>query len=73
MQVCQQIKTSEFIKGVMIESNLCEGNQLITDTPLKKGVSVTDGCVGLVDSKLILEKLHEAQIVRQNYLSSQNI
>lgn len=46
--ISQIIKDSQTdIKGVMIESNLCAGNQNIPDDPsqLKYGVSVTDKCV----------------------------
>lgn len=65
--VAQQIKDGEnAIKGVMIESNLVEGSQNITDLPLRYGVSITDACVGLVDSEIILEKISNAQKNRAN-------
>ncbi|VVU94429.1 DAHP synthetase I family [seawater metagenome] len=44
------------IIGTMIESNINEGNQKITQN-LLYGVSVTDACVNLIDSDLILNLL----------------
>jgi 3-deoxy-7-phosphoheptulonate synthase len=55
--VCEQMKSNDDIIGVMIESNLVEGNQKITDEPLIYGKSVTDGCVNLVDSEKMLTML----------------
>ena len=46
------------IKGVMIESFINEGNQSINDTPLKYGISVTDGCIDLDTTYNMLEKLN---------------
>tara|TARA_Y100000389_G_scaffold104400_1_gene101262 strand:+ start:495 stop:1550 length:1056 start_codon:yes stop_codon:yes gene_type:complete len=53
------IKTCEYtekIFGVMIESNLVEGKQDITKggLRLKKGISVTDGCIGIQETERIL-------------------
>ena len=58
------IKTCEYtekIFGVMIESNLVEGKQDITKGKLnlKKGVSVTDGCVGIQETERILLNAHK--------------
>mgnify|MGYP005719821505 FL=1 len=47
------------IKGVMIESNLIEGNQKITEN-LKYGQSITDACMGWDDTLECLELLNEA-------------
>ena len=47
------------IKGVMIESNLIEGNQKITEN-LKYGQSITDACMGWNDTLECLELLNEA-------------
>ena len=56
--VCGQISDGELaIKGVMVESNLVEGNQDIANKPLQYGMSITDACVGLVDSEKIITKL----------------
>ena len=50
------------IKGVMLESNICEGKQnLIVDengkvAPLKKGISITDSCISFEETnKLVME------------------
>jgi 3-deoxy-7-phosphoheptulonate synthase len=57
----------ERIFGVMIESNLNEGRQdLLPGTPLKKGVSITDGCIGWDDTVRVLDMLAEG--VRQRRL-----
>ena len=49
------------IFGVMIESNLVEGKQDITKGKLnlKKGVSVTDGCVGIKETERMLLNAHK--------------
>ncbi|MFP4001878.1 MAG: 3-deoxy-7-phosphoheptulonate synthase [Thermoplasmata archaeon] len=47
--VVQQIKDgNESIIGLMLESNLKEGNQSLPEDPseLKRGVSITDACIG---------------------------
>ena len=50
------------IFGVMIESNLFEGNQKITENidDLKYGVSVTDACVGWDETEEMLNELYAA-------------
>ncbi|MCB1755927.1 MAG: 3-deoxy-7-phosphoheptulonate synthase [Gammaproteobacteria bacterium] len=64
--VCQDVCTQigggdERIKGVMIESNLVEGNQkLLTDRELVYGQSITDACVGWDDTETMLTMLAEA-------------
>lgn len=56
--VANQIATgNKIIKGVMIESNLHEGNQKLSDTPLKYGVSITDGCVNLQTTEELMQYL----------------
>jgi 3-deoxy-7-phosphoheptulonate synthase len=48
----------------MIESHLNAGRQDLTpDTPLKKGVSITDACIGWDDTVRVLDMLAEG--VRQ--------
>ncbi len=56
-----QLTRSPTYCGVMIESNLVEGNQRITqpDTMLY-GQSVTDACIGWEDSELCLRDLASA-------------
>ena len=60
----QLAEGSSDIAAVMIESNLEEGNQKLTDdlSALKYGQSVTDACVDWADTELILDEL--AQGVR---------
>ena len=59
IQVCDNISNqikngNKNIKGVMIESNLVEGNQKIDCKPLIYGKSVTDACVNLIDTEKML-------------------
>ncbi len=57
----------ERICGVMIESNLNAGRQdLLPGTPLAKGVSITDACIGWDDTVRVLDILAEG--VRQRRL-----
>jgi 3-deoxy-7-phosphoheptulonate synthase len=60
--IAQQISSgSEKIFGVMIESNLYEGNQPVGSLDmLKYGVSITDPCIGWDDTKSVLESLAQA-------------
>ena len=56
--------------GVMVESNLVEGNQGLkpgeTDvSTLQHGQSVTDACIGLADSEALLHELAEAVKARR--------
>ncbi|MCZ6458573.1 MAG: 3-deoxy-7-phosphoheptulonate synthase, partial [Gammaproteobacteria bacterium] len=60
--ICKQLSKGERrIFGVMIESNLVEGSQRITqpDTMLY-GQSVTDACIGWEDSERCLRDLASA-------------
>ena len=59
--VSHQMKNGCFaIKGVMIESNIVEGNQSIDNQPLTYGQSITDACVGLKDTETMLLQLYNA-------------
>jgi len=60
--VCEQLEAAEKrLFGVMIESNLCEGNQAIGDgTGLTYGQSITDACLGWEDSTRCLAMLAKA-------------
>jgi 3-deoxy-7-phosphoheptulonate synthase len=54
----QMIAGNEHIAGLMLESNLEEGSQPITNDPsaLKHGVSITDACIGWAQTEeLVLE------------------
>ncbi len=48
---------SRGILGVMIESNLVEGRQ---DEPVVFGQSITDGCIGIEETRELLETLESA-------------
>ena len=54
------------IVGVMIESHLEEGRQdLLPGRPLKRGVSITDACIGFAQTVPVLEALADAVRVRR--------
>ncbi|WP_444995128.1 3-deoxy-7-phosphoheptulonate synthase AroG [Aliikangiella sp. IMCC44359] len=61
--ICQQIKKGESnIFGVMVESFIEEGNQkLINGQAEVYGQSITDGCIGWLDTEVLLQKLATAQ------------
>ncbi|KAJ3124922.1 3-deoxy-7-phosphoheptulonate synthase [Nowakowskiella sp. JEL0407] len=57
------------IIGVMVESNINEGNQKVPATgakDLKYGVSITDACINWEDTVITLEKLAAAQQKRRD-------
>ncbi|MFK7893702.1 MAG: 3-deoxy-7-phosphoheptulonate synthase [Granulosicoccus sp.] len=59
--VCAQISgRDQRIMGVMIESNLVEGNQSISNKPLVRGQSVTDACLAWDETLPLLEQMAEA-------------
>ena len=66
--VADQIKSGEKrITGVMIESNLKEGNQKADDlNNLTYGQSITDACINWEDTKDCLHRLAESVSVRNN-------
>ena len=66
--ICHQLADGETnIVGVMVESNLHEGNQRISDDPTKLtyGQSITDACIGWEDSEKVLAELSTAVIARR--------
>ena len=64
--ICAQLNDGDRrIMGVMIESNLVEGAQSISNKPLVRGQSVTDACLGWDDTVPLLEQLAEAVAVRR--------
>ena len=64
--VCGQIASgNKFIRGVMLESHLNEGNQKISEN-LNYGQSITDACMGWEDSVSCLAKYSEAVSERRN-------
>jgi 3-deoxy-7-phosphoheptulonate synthase len=65
--VCSQISEGDFrIMGVMIESNLQEGNQKLGNGPLIKGVSITDACIGWEETARVLADLRDAVVERRS-------
>ena len=53
------------IGGVMIESNLKEGNQKLKDPKdLEYGLSITDSCVNLQTTSLMLERIARSVMTR---------
>lgn len=65
--IAEQLRNGEeSIIGVMIESNINEGNQKVPPegpSGLKKGVSITDACINWETTVEVLENL--AAAVRQ--------
>ena len=59
--VCEQITNGQNnIVGIMIESNIFEGNQkLINKKNLKYGISITDECVSWDESITLLKQLND--------------
>ncbi|KAL2004695.1 hypothetical protein VTN00DRAFT_3223 [Thermoascus crustaceus] len=71
--LAEQIAAGETaIMGVMIESNINEGNQKVPPegkAGLKYGVSITDACIGWEDTESVLETLAQAVRERRKKLS----
>ncbi|MBL8817409.1 MAG: 3-deoxy-7-phosphoheptulonate synthase [Planctomyces sp.] len=57
----QRIEGNEEIVGLMLESNLIEGQQSLGSDPsqLKYGVSITDGCISFEQTEELLRSAHE--------------
>ena len=64
--------SSPYIKGFMLESNLFEGSQKISESSssLRYGVSVTDGCIGWDETERIME--HAADVLRKSKLEKED-
>ncbi|TWU49134.1 3-deoxy-7-phosphoheptulonate synthase [Rubripirellula reticaptiva] len=64
--VCSQVADGDYrIMGVMVESNLVEGNQSLSDAELVRGKSVTDACIGWDETVVILQDLSDAVVARR--------
>lgn len=64
--ISQFVSGTKQIKGVMLESNLFEGNQKFTygkKEDLKFGVSITDACIGWEDTAQIVQ--HMATLIKK--------
>jgi 3-deoxy-7-phosphoheptulonate synthase len=57
----QRIAGNETIIGMMLESNLNEGNQKLTEdlSQLKPGVSITDGCISWEETESLIREANE--------------
>ena len=65
-EVANQVREGNmFIRGMMIESNLKEGNQPISDN-LEYGKSITDACLGWDDTLTCLEEISQAVSMRNS-------
>jgi 3-deoxy-7-phosphoheptulonate synthase len=73
--VAEQLRNGEQgIIGVMIESNINEGNQKVPaegPSGLKKGVSITDACIDWETTVTVLEQLASAVQERRSKTASQ--
>jgi 3-deoxy-7-phosphoheptulonate synthase len=73
--ICEQLRQGEDgIVGVMIESNIHEGNQKApTEGPagLKKGVSITDACISWETTVEVLNQLAESVQMRRSLKAKQ--
>ncbi|KAL9107095.1 MAG: hypothetical protein Q9227_007961 [Pyrenula ochraceoflavens] len=70
----QMEKGETGIMGVMIESNIDEGNQKVPaegKSGLKYGVSITDACIGWEDTERVLDLLSNAAAKRREVLQKQ--
>ncbi|EGZ77638.1 DAHP synthase [Neurospora tetrasperma FGSC 2509] len=71
-EIAQQLENGETgIMGVMIESNINEGNQKVPEEGkcgLKYGVSITDACIGWEDTVATLDTLAQAVKKRREVL-----
>lgn len=67
--VGEQLREGEkAIIGVMIESNIGEGNQKVPaegPAALQRGVSITDACINWEDTAVVLEDLADAVRTRR--------
>ena len=64
--ICSQVSDGDHrIMGVMIESNLVEGNQSLGNGELVRGQSITDACIGWDETVAILQDLSDAVVARR--------
>jgi 3-deoxy-7-phosphoheptulonate synthase len=64
--ICFQVSEGDSrIMGAMIESNLREGSQKLGGESLRKGVSITDACIGWEETTRLLDELRDAVTQRR--------
>lgn len=69
--LCTQVAAGDKrIFGLMIESNLFEGNQKPDAAPRKPGVSITDSCIGWEETESLLDDLAESVRQRRRNLTT---
>jgi 3-deoxy-7-phosphoheptulonate synthase len=68
--ITEQIENgSDYICGVMLESNLIAGNQTLdAEQPLVYGQSITDGCISWEETLILLEKLANAMTTKKKVI-----
>lgn len=72
IDVCEDVSSqiangNKNIFGVMVESNIVEGQQKVLEgQPLTYGQSITDACIGWDDTEFIFDNLSKAVISRRN-------
>lgn len=66
----QVVWGEESIRGFMLESNICEGNQPI-GPDMKYGVSITDACIGWEETERILSA--SAEILRKTEITGAEV
>jgi len=65
-EIADQVREGNiFIRGLMLESNLKEGNQPISDS-LEYGKSITDACLSWDDTVTCLEEISQAVSMRNS-------
>ncbi|MFQ6370773.1 3-deoxy-7-phosphoheptulonate synthase AroG [Shewanella sp. YIC-542] len=66
--VCEQLRQGEqSIFGLMVESNLVEGQQALkVGQPLRYGQSITDACIGWEDTEKLLAMLNQGVLDRRS-------
>lgn len=58
--VLKQMKTNGSIVGIMLESNISEGKQSLSNVKdIKYDISITDGCLHLEDTKKLIDLYHK--------------
>ncbi len=68
--LCSQIRGGQTgIAGIMIESNLAEGNQSYEAGKSARGVSITDACLGFEETVGLLENFADAVKARRSGLA----
>lgn len=57
--VSQIVAGNQYIRGMILESNLEAGNQILGASPLRYGVSITDPCLDWTSTITMIRKAHQ--------------